>query len=155
MKIEWHKVTWYSWTLTALIFLVLVPLLVYYFIGQYREVAALDADTVMVGAKPVPRSELISTVKASYSCDAGKTIRAVYHNDNTPQTIKLGAMPLPHGSIDLVLSDGRTMTLPHGISADGARYATGDESLIFWSKGNGSFIEEKGKGLTYSNCSTN
>lgn len=37
-----------------------------------------------------------------------------------------------------------TMTLPHALSADGARYANADESIVFWNKGNSVFITQNG-----------
>src|SRR3569623_243836 len=57
--------------------------------------------------------------------------------------------PTPGGSGNLTLSDGRTMSLPQTISADGARYANADEALVFWSKGNGATITE-GSQPTYT-----
>lgn len=38
-----------------------------------------------------------------------------------------------------------TMTLDQAISADGARYATTDESIVFWNKGNSVLITQNGK----------
>jgi putative hemolysin len=77
-------------------------------------------------------------IRAKYACDAGKTIDALYVN---------GAQ----SSVSLALSDGRKLSLPQAISASGARYATSDESIVFWNKGNTAFIEENGK-LAYSGC---
>lgn len=37
-----------------------------------------------------------------------------------------------------------TMTLPHALSADGARYANADESIVFWNKGNAVFVTQNG-----------
>lgn len=37
-----------------------------------------------------------------------------------------------------------TTTLPQAISADGARYATADESIVFWNKGNSVLITQNG-----------
>ncbi len=37
-----------------------------------------------------------------------------------------------------------TMTLPQAISASGARYATADESIVFWNKGDSVFITQNG-----------
>lgn len=54
-------------------------------------------------------------------------------------------------SVNLALSDGRTMTVPRALSASGARYANADESFVFWNKGDTAFITE-GAGETYSNC---
>jgi membrane-bound inhibitor of C-type lysozyme len=55
--------------------------------------------------------------------------------------------------VSLTLSDGRKLTLPQAMSGSGARYANAGESVVFWNKGNTSFIEEKGK-TTYDGCST-
>ena len=55
--------------------------------------------------------------------------------------------------VNLILSDGRQMTIPHALSADGARYANADESFVFWNKGNTAFITEQGA-TTYSDCIT-
>ncbi|MEI8062378.1 MAG: hypothetical protein WCG97_03745 [bacterium] len=36
MKIEWNKITWYSWILTGIVFLILFPLLTFYFVSLYE-----------------------------------------------------------------------------------------------------------------------
>jgi membrane-bound inhibitor of C-type lysozyme len=66
----------------------------------------------------------ISEVK--YACADDKSIEATYYPDK----------------VDLVLSDGREMTLPQTISGSGIRYANADESFVFWSKGNTAFATE-------------
>lgn len=71
-----------------------------------------------------------------FICDADRTIEADFYESE----------------VDLVLSDGRTMTLPQTISASGARYATENESIVFWNKGNTAFITEGPQGETFSNC---
>jgi len=43
--------------------------------------------------------------------------------------------------------------LPQARSGSGARYANGDESFVFWNKGDTAFIEEDGK-TTYADCVT-
>ena len=80
------------------------------------------------------------TISALFTCDAGKTVAAVFHNGT-------------QSSVKLTLSDGRELTLPQALSASGARYANGDESFVFWNKGDTAFIEENGK-TTYSGCIT-
>jgi membrane-bound inhibitor of C-type lysozyme len=55
--------------------------------------------------------------------------------------------------VDLVLSDGRTLSVPHAMSGSGARYANADESFVFWNKGDAAFITENGT-TTYADCST-
>lgn len=91
----------------------------------------------------------IATV--SYSCNQGKTITAVYYKGTTiPGTN--GQPPKPGGSVALTLSDGRTMTLPQTISADGIRYANADESFVFWSKGDGALVLENNQEKSYIGC---
>ena len=72
-----------------------------------------------------------------FACDGGKAIEAVF----------------ARSSAKLMLSDGRQITLPQAISADGARYANPDESFVFWNKGNTAFIDENGV-RTYDGCAT-
>lgn len=88
---------------------------------------------------------------ASYLCQAGKTIDAKFYQ-GPAIAVKPGEMPIPNGSVSLKLSDGRSLTLPQTISADGIRYANADESVVFWSKGNGAFVTEANGAQTYSNC---
>jgi membrane-bound inhibitor of C-type lysozyme len=76
-----------------------------------------------------------STIRAQFTCDAGKTIAAVFTRHN----------------VRLTLSDGRKLRLPQAQSGSGARYASANESFVFWNKGDTAFIEEKGK-TTYSGC---
>jgi membrane-bound inhibitor of C-type lysozyme len=55
--------------------------------------------------------------------------------------------------VDLRLSDGRELFVPHAISASGARYANKDETFVFWNKGNTAFITEGKEGkLTFIDC---
>ena len=70
-----------------------------------------------------------------FTCPGGKSIDALFADD----------------SVALKLSDGRALTLPHAVSADGARYTNTDESFVFWNKGNGAFILENGT-TTYRDC---
>jgi len=56
------------------------------------------------------------------------------------------------GRADLILSDGRTISLPQMISASGARYSSENETFVFWNKGDTAVITEKGQGDTFANC---
>ena len=78
--------------------------------------------------------------QARFICSGGKSIAATFVN---------GAQ----GSVKLVLSDGRTLILPQGLSGSGARYTNSDESVVFWNKGNTATLDEKGK-PTYDGCAT-
>ena len=78
------------------------------------------------------------TIRAHFACADGKVVDATFIN---------GA----RSSVALALSDGRKLTLPQALSASGARYATKDESVVFWNKGDTAFLEEAGK-TTYDGC---
>lgn len=79
-----------------------------------------------------------NTIKASFACDGGKAVNAVFVNG-------------PSNRVKLSLSDGRTLSLQQVRSGSGARYANGDGSVVFWNKGDMAFIEEGGKN-TYDGC---
>ncbi|MEI8130184.1 MAG: MliC family protein [bacterium] len=88
---------------------------------------------------PVPKA-LNQNPSYTFMCPDQKSITATFH--------------LPDdASVDVALSDGRTMNLPHAVSASGARYVNADESFVFWNKGTSAFIEENGK-TTYDGCVT-
>lgn len=92
-----------------------------------------------------------TTTNASYSCDGGKTIDATYAQGAAASAPSAGQPPTPTGSVALKLSDGRNLTLAQTISADGARYASTDGSIVFWNKGNGlTFTESNTE--TYTGC---
>ena len=99
--------------------------------------------------KPETEKNLIAA--ASYFCDAHKTIIASYYDGESKPAPSADMPPTPGGSLSVVLSDGRTMTLHQTISADGGRYANDDESIVFWSKGRGAmFLEHDAQ--TYTGC---
>jgi membrane-bound inhibitor of C-type lysozyme len=79
-------------------------------------------------------------VAATFMCKNKKTIAAVFHNGTK-------------NTVSLTLSDGRALDLPQAISASGARYATADEKVVFWNKGNTAFMTEGGV-TTFADCST-
>ena len=55
--------------------------------------------------------------------------------------------------VHIDIGKGETMYLPQTISADGARYANTDESIVFWNKGNTAFITEGNpNNVTYQDC---
>jgi membrane-bound inhibitor of C-type lysozyme len=86
--------------------------------------ALLAGALVALGCHQAAADDVIATVK--YACADNKTIDATYYADK----------------VDLVLSDGRTMSVPQAMSASGARYANADESFVFWNKGDTAFITE-------------
>lgn len=75
---------------------------------------------------------------APFSCEDNKTIAATFY-------------PSDDKYVDLILSDGRALSLPRALSASGARYAKDDESIVFWNKGDTAFVTENGT-TTYAGC---
>lgn len=72
---------------------------------------------------PTDTKGLISDV--TYTCDKGENIHALFYDDKVTLTIST-----------------RTYNLPHVISASGARYASEDESIVFWEKGKNAALTE-------------
>jgi len=76
---------------------------------------------------------------ATFKCQGGKSIGATFYAN----------------SVDLKLSDGRSLKVPQAMSASGARYANKDETFVFWNKGDTAFVTEGKDGKeTYSGCAT-
>jgi len=74
---------------------------------------------------------------ATYRCEGDKGIDATYYPD----------------SVDLTLTDGRSLELPQVISGSGTRYANADESFQFWSKGDTAFVTEgSDESMTFKDC---
>jgi len=97
---------------------------------------------------PTPK-KLISHV--FYKCNDNKTIDSSYFEGAPAPKPQPGQPPVPTGSVSLILSDGRQMTLPQTISGSGIRYAANDESFIFFSKGNGALALENNQ-QTFTGC---
>lgn len=55
--------------------------------------------------------------------------------------MRLTAM-FKEGAVELILSDGRSLLLPQGISASGARYTDGE--TLFWNKGDEAYLTLEG-----------
>lgn len=108
---------------------------------QSKDISKLETNDQSSGV-------LISEVY--YQCRDGKHIKADFFK-GPMITIEPGEPPNPSGSVNLVLGDGRNITLKQTISGSGARYATEDESMVFWGKGENVFITEK-ETETYTGC---
>ncbi|MBM3544814.1 MAG: lysozyme inhibitor [Alphaproteobacteria bacterium] len=98
-------------------------------------IAALAAGIMLAGSA----SAETAVATAVFKCDGGKSIDATFYGD----------------SVDLKLSDGRSMKVPQAMSASGARYANKDETFVFWNKGDTAFVTEgKDAKETYTGCVT-
>jgi membrane-bound inhibitor of C-type lysozyme len=76
-------------------------------------------------------------IESTFVCSSGERIEAVFDTGSN--------------RVDLSLSDGRKLSLAQVLSASGARYATPDESIVFWIKGRTAFLQESGV-VTQSDC---
>jgi membrane-bound inhibitor of C-type lysozyme len=91
------------------------------------------------------------TARVTFACNDSKMIDASFYKGETKKT-EPGEPPIPTGSVEIILSDGRNFNLPQTISADGGRYANSDESFVFWNKGNGVLVLENGAEKSYAGC---
>ncbi len=90
---------------------------------------------------------------ATYFCDGAKAIEASFYEGKTMETPAPGEMPQPTGTVDVSLDGSPIMSLHQTISADGVRYANGDESLVFWSKGTSVLVMRNNvMDPMYTNC---
>jgi hypothetical protein len=95
----------------------------------------------------------------TFACEGNKSITASFYTGNPAPQPAPGGPPTPTGRVEVSLSDGRQLSLPQTISADGGRYSNGNpqvagsETFVFWEKGNGAFVEEgANQQETYSGC---
>ena len=128
MSISFTRVTWYSQIVAIVLFVIVWY--VGFCVGRYW---------ISPGRQHTEPPLAPAINAAVFRCDvpANSFISSVFYSDR----------------VSLTLSNGRRITLPHALSADGARYANADESFVFWNKGNTAFIEEQGT-TTYSGCVT-
>lgn len=99
---------------------------------------------IIMGIYQYMHTKSVSVTRDTYTfmCDNNKSIIATFYQSDDK-------------GVDLKLSDGRMLTVPHAMSGSGARYANADESFVFWNKGITAFITEgKDGATTYANCST-
>jgi len=134
---------------TALVAIIIIILLGV-FAWEYRDSSWLAP---LLGSNTTTSAQQ-QVGKTAYACDANKTITATYYQGAASTApASSSTPPTPNGSVALVLSDGRSMTLPQTISGSGIRYSAADGSVVFWSKGNTAFITEgSDQSQTFSNC---
>jgi membrane-bound inhibitor of C-type lysozyme len=102
------------------------------------QLANLSAIAILGLAANARGAPAAKTIHAHFACADGKVVDATFIDG-------------PPGSVTLALSDGRRLSLPQALSASGARYATKDERVVFWNKGDTAFLEEAGR-TTYAGC---
>lgn len=92
----------------------------------------------MVDTQESATESAMTNTQTTFSCLEGKTIEATFNNSADARA-------------DLVLSDGRTMSLPIAVSGNEVRYVSEDESVALLAQENGISIQENGV-ETYSQC---
>jgi len=106
---------------------------------------------------PVPPAsiEQAPVAAAVYTCDSNRYISAAfYEGPEAPEPLP-GQPPTPTGWLEVSFDGSASTTLAQTLSADGARFANEDESLIFWNKGNEALIMHgNNMDLEYTNCFT-
>lgn len=112
--------------------------------GGVLLVAVVGCALWFITPKPIGR--------VSYVCDGNKTVDAVFYEGVSREGDADGAPPTPGGRATITLSPGQRFTLTQTLSADGARYANADESIVFWDKGDSAIILEDDKESSYTNC---
>lgn len=100
---------------------------------RFLQIAAILA---VLCAACSPRKKSPGTV--DFVCKDGQTLTAVFRSMGKDQVL-------------LKLGDGRSITLPQARAGSGMRYATRDEKLVFWTKGEALFFEEDGE-VTFAEC---
>jgi len=103
---------------------------------------------------PAPEPEKTPFATAFFTCDEGKTIDVSYFKGEEAPAPEPGEPPVMTDWARVVLSDGRALDLNQTISASGARFATENESFVFWNKGEGASIYEGGEEAAFKNCKT-
>ncbi len=138
MKIEWNKVTWYSWVAAVIVFGGAFATGMY--VGMNIEDIKMDSRQSVSAIHETGTSERSdASTTVTYACDGGKQIQAMYSDK----------------SVHVRTNDGKDLVLPQTLSADGGRYANSNESFIFWSKGDGASVMQTMSGVsttTYANC---
>lgn len=90
-----------------------------------------------LGLLPVCAGDAVAA-SAKYACSGGTSLSAQFSPPRSQA-----------GQVELRFADGRSVTLPQVMSADGGRYAQGD--VEFWIKGNGATLK---RGASTETCST-
>lgn len=133
--------------------LIIILVAAFFVMTKYVRSPQIETPTATSSSGPI--------ATAHYTCDGGKSIDAEFYQGAAVPSVA-GQPPVPGGSVHVVLSDGREMTLKQTISADGVRYSNGDpsikegqpgaETFVFWSKGNSALVQENGSQAAYANC---
>jgi len=96
----------------------------------------------------------IHVTTATYYCKNNIVLGVKFYDTILPDDSPVvpGTPPTPSGYADISLGNGKSLRLLRTLSASGVRYATTDDSFVFWSKGTGAIILEQGREKNYIDC---
>lgn len=120
-------------------------------------IMAILAIAALIGAGYMyfhPGTETAAPIAhVTYTCDNDHRITAQYYEGPEAPEPAPGEPPTPTGSVVVTLDEEPAMTLSQTLSASGIRYATADESFVFWSKGDDALVMRNNEmDRTYTNC---
>lgn len=121
-----------GWAILVIIVILVGAIVLYWTRGDHQDTQGTATTTTQQ-----------QTAHAVFACGEGKSIDATFVNSDPIPSTDPSMPPTPTGSVKLVLSDGREIDLKQTLSADGVRYASSDESIVFWNVGNGATYMEK------------
>lgn len=100
-------------------------------------IVIIVAISVLVGGNDATDSQTTPEFSKSvvYICESANAMEVGYGND----------------LVQVRLSDQRQFTLEEKVSASGDKYATENDSEVFWVKGENAYFEESGT-KSYNNC---
>lgn len=90
--------------------------------------------------------------QVTYVCNGGAVVTAAYYDGPALPPTGPDMPPTPGGRAEVSLDHAAPRALAQTLSADGARYATSDESLVVWNKGDGLIVLEHGEEQAYRGC---
>lgn len=118
--------------------LVAVVFFVFIWYGFFRQWTSLSTDVV--------------SANTMFICDGGKIVSASFYDKKSSIYLNSEGVPVPQGKAEIMLSDGRYMSLHQTLSGSGARYANIDESFIFLTNGNKASVLENNLEKIYTRC---
>jgi membrane-bound inhibitor of C-type lysozyme len=132
---------------TLAIFLILlaaIPIIGLGIIATRYVVPLQPIQTVQQAVQQIPQ-QIVNGISAPFGGDRAAHTTFVCAGGSSVEAF------FDTGSVELALSDGRTLTLPEVNAVVGSRYANSDESFVFSVEGDLATVREHNT-VTYKNC---
>lgn len=123
--------------------IVIVSILIYALTINKRANRVSDQATEKTADIFTPENLMANVI---FDCASGISLQAAFYDGQVQAAASADTPPIPGGRLRLTFPGGRQVVLPQTISADGARYASADESIIFWDKGDEAMFDSAGQG---------